>query len=57
MERDFLPLTIDKRKLYVVRDLLEVKKEELEEFLQDNTYMNSQEFATNVLFSQEIKSL
>ena len=56
MERDFLPLTIEKRKLYVIRDLLEVKKEELEQFLQDNKYMNSKEFATNVLFSQEIKS-
>lgn len=56
MEREYLPLSIDKQSLYQIRELIEPKKEELELFLQDNKYMNSREFATNVLFSQEIKT-
>lgn len=51
-----LPLTIDKSKLFLTSDKLKEKKEELELFLQDNKYMNSQEFSKNVLFSQEIKA-
>lgn len=53
---EFLPLTLDKGKLYLVSDKLKEKKEELELFLQDNKYMNSKEFSKNVLFSQEIKA-
>lgn len=56
MQHEFLPLTIEKEKLYLIRDLIEPKKEELELFLQDNKYMNSKEFSNNVLFSQEIKA-
>jgi len=56
MQHEFLPLTIEKERLYLLRDLIEQKKEELELFLQDNKYMNSKEFANNVLFSQEIKT-
>jgi len=56
MKHEFLPLTIEKGRLYLIKDLLEPKKEELELFLQDNKYMNSCEFANNVLFSQEIKT-
>lgn len=53
---EFLPLTLDKGKLYLINDKLKEKKEELELFLQDNKYMNSKEFSKNVLFSQEIKA-
>ena len=56
MEHEFLPLTIEKGRLYLLKDLIEPKKEELELFLQDNKCMNSSEFANNVLFSQEIKT-
>ena len=56
MQHEFLPLTIEKGRLYLLRDLIEPKKEELELFLQDIKYMNNKEFANNVLFSQEIKS-
>jgi len=56
MDREYLPLTIDKGKLYLISDLLKYKKEELELFLQDNKYMNSKEFSDNVLLSQEIKA-
>jgi len=51
-----LPLTIDKSKLFLTSDKLKETKEELELFLQDNKYMNSQNFSKNVLFSQEIKA-
>lgn len=51
-----LPLSIDGTSLYIIRDRLEERKEELEKFLQDNKYMNSEEFSRNVLFSQEIKA-
>lgn len=51
-----LPLSIDKTKLYIISDMLKGRKEELEKFLQDNEYMNSEEFSRNVLFSQEIKT-
>lgn len=56
MNREYLPLTSEKRKLYLLKDLIEEQREELELFLEDNKYMNSIEFANNVLFSQEIKS-
>ena len=56
MQHEFLPLTIEKGRLYLLRDLIEPRKEELELFLQDIKYMNNKEFANNVLFSQEIKS-
>lgn len=51
-----LPLSIDETNLYVIRDMLKERKEDLEKFLQDNKYMNSKEFSRNVLFSQEIKA-
>lgn len=56
MQHEFLPLTIEKERLYLLRDLIEPRKEELELFLKDNKCMNNKEFANNVLFSQEIKS-
>ena len=51
-----LPLTASNGKLYLVEDKLKRRIEELELFLQDNTYMNSKEFSKNVLFSHEIKA-
>lgn len=51
-----LPLSIGETNLYIIRRMLEERKEELEKFLQDNKYMNSKEFSRNVLFSQEIKA-
>lgn len=51
-----LPLTANNGKLYLVEDKLKRRIEELELFLQDNTYMNSKEFSKNVLFSHEIKA-
>ena len=52
----YLPLTASNGKLYLVEDKLKRRIEELELFLQDNTYMNSKEFSKNVLFSHEIKA-
>jgi len=51
-----LPLSIENSRLYIIRDMLKERKEELEKFLTDNQHMNSCEFAKNVLFSQEIKT-
>ena len=55
-KHEYLPLSIDKGKLYLINDKLKKRVEELELFLQDNKYMNSKEFSKNVLFSQEIKN-
>lgn len=55
-KHQILPLTVDKGNLYLVEDKLKRRIEELELFLQDNKYMNSEEFSKNVLFSHEIKA-
>ena len=55
-KHEYLPLSIDKGKLYIINEKLKKRVEELELFLQDNKYMNSKEFSKNVLFSQEIKN-
>lgn len=50
-----IPLSIGKAKLYVSNSKISKEKYELEEFISDNKYMNSKEFARNVLFTQEVK--
>ena len=46
----------EKNKLYIMRDKIESNALELEEFLQNNKYMNNKSFSKGVLFSQEIKA-
>ena len=53
---EILPLSIDNSKLYLIREHLQSSIEELEFFLRDNKYMNSEKFSKKVLFSQEIKT-
>ena len=64
-EKTFLPLTTKRvgithnnleEKLYIIRDRIEDSTLELEEFLNENSYMNSKLFSEGVLFSQEIKT-
>ncbi len=52
--REALPLSIDKSKLYLIKEQLLGNVKELEDFLKDNDYMNSESFSKRVLFSQEI---
>lgn len=55
-EHEKLPLKSDRGNLYIIQEKLKSSKEELELFLRDNKYMNSEQFSKNVLFSQEIKA-
>ncbi len=51
-----IPLSVNKAKLYIENSKIEQEKNELEQFISDNKYMNSKEFSKNVLFTQEIKA-
>ncbi len=53
--REYLPLSTKNSRLYLIREKLKENINELELFLSDNEYMNSEKFSKNVLFSQEIK--
>ena len=52
----FLPLTINNRRLMYNPELIKPEMEELEKFLDGESYLKSKNFAEEVLFSQEIKS-
>ena len=55
-KHELLPLSLEQGNLYLISDKIKEKKEELEFFLQDNPYMNSEEFSKKVVFSHEIKA-
>ncbi|MDD2378256.1 MAG: Fic family protein [Bacilli bacterium] len=57
MKRVNIPLKCEgKRKLYINSDRFQILKEELEQFLDGEKYMNSNEFSKKVLLSHEIQS-
>lgn len=55
-KHELLPLSLEQGNLYLISDKIKEKREELEFFLQDNPYMNSEEFSKKVVFSHEIKA-
>ncbi len=54
--RRYLPLPLERSRLYLIDDDLNKYKEELEKFLEGIHYMNNRDFSKRVLFGQEIKS-
>lgn len=54
--REYLGISMEKLNLFVIPDDIKRRKEELNEFLSGNAYMNSRIFAQNVLFSHEIQA-
>ena len=55
-QRISLPLYMDKRSLFIENDALSVKKEKIEQFIEDEKNMMSLDFAKKVLPSNEVQS-
>ena len=55
-QRISLPLYMDKRSLFIENDALSVKKENIEQFIEDEKNMMSLDFAKKVLPSNEVQS-
>lgn len=56
-DKTYLPLKLmNNKRLFVNKKRLEVLKEELEDFLNNNRYMINKKFSEQILFSQEIKT-